>query len=251
MKRGWFVGGCAWLLLAGFPLAAAVAQTPAPASVTMGGLLYDKWWKAVPAVKAPVGDHPLWASQSASKQKGDVTWRCKECHGWDYRGKEGAYGSGSHYTGFPGIMAAKTRSVNELKAVLKGSADPRHDFSSVLGDAAVSHLATFLKHGLVDVNPLIDLKTKKPVKANVDAGKRSFVTCAICHGPDGAKLNFGKPDKPEYVGTVAKANPWEFQHKVRFGHPGSEPPMPAGVQLGLSLQDVMDLLAYAQTLRDQ
>ena len=73
MKRGWFVGGCTRLLLAGVPLAAAWAQSHEPASVAAGGLLYDTWWKAVPGAKAPVGDHPMWASQSAGKQKGEVT----------------------------------------------------------------------------------------------------------------------------------------------------------------------------------
>lgn len=252
MKRGWFVGACAWLLVAGFPLAGTLAQTVAPASVATGGLLYDTWWKAVPNTKAPVGDHPMWALQTTNKLKGGATWRCKECHGWDYRGKDGAYGSGSHATGFPGVMAAKARSVDELKAILKGTANPKHDFSSVLDDAALTHLATFLKHGPLDLAPVIAPKTKKPLKADADGGRRLFLlSCAACHGPDGAKLNFGKPDKPEYVGTVAKENPWEFQHKVRFGHPGSEPPMPAGVELGLSIQDVLDLLAYSQSLRDK
>lgn len=251
MKRGWFVVGCAWLLLAGAPLAAAWAQRPEPASVAAGGMLYDNWWKAVPGAKAPVGDHPMWTSQSASKQKGEVTWRCKECHGWDYRGKDGAYGSGSHSTGFPGIMVATTKSAEDLKAILKGSSNPKHDFSTVLNEAAMTHLVTFLKHGLVDMKPAIDLKTKTPAKADVNAGKRSFDGCAACHGADGAKLDFGKPGKPEYVGTVAKTNPWEFQHKVRFGHPGSDPEMPAGVETGLSFQDVLDLLVYAQTLRDK
>ena len=249
MKRKWVVAGCAWLLVAGLPLAAAVAQPPAPTSVGTGGRLYDKWWKEGAGMKAPPGDHPLWAGQTTNKRKGETTWRCKECTGWDYRGKDGAYGSGSRYTGFAGVMAAGARSVDELKAILKGAANPKHDFSSVLDDAAVTHLATFMKHGPVDLAPVIDLKTKKPAKADADGGKRLFVSCAGCHGPDGAELNFGKPDKPEYVGTVAKENPWEFQHKVRFGHPGA--PMPAGVEQGLSLQDVLDVLAYSQTLRDK
>ena len=28
-----------------------------------------------------------------------MTWRCKECHGWDYRGAPGAYSIGSDFTG--------------------------------------------------------------------------------------------------------------------------------------------------------
>ena len=35
---------------------------------------------------------------------GADTWRCKECHGWDYAGKDGAYGSGDHRTGIVGVL---------------------------------------------------------------------------------------------------------------------------------------------------
>lgn len=245
MKHGWVVGACAWLLVVGFPLAGALAQTVSPTSVATGGLLYDKWWKAVAGLKEPAGDHPLWAQQTTNKRKGETTWRCKECHGWDYRGKDGAYGSGSRYTGFPGVMAAQAKSMDEI---LKGLANPKHGFASVLNDATLTHLANFLKHGLVDLAHVIDLKTKKPMKADEVRGKQLSDACAACHGADGKTLNFGTADKPEYVGTVAKENPWEFVHKVRFGQPGSDPPMPAGVEMGLTLQDVLDILAYSQTL---
>lgn len=249
MKGKRIVGTGVWLLAAGLVLAsAAAAQAPSPDSVATGGRLYDKWWKAVPGVEEPAGDHPMWALQTTNKRKGDTTWRCKECHGWDYRGKEGAYGSGSRYTGFPGVLAAQAKSVSQLKAILKGAANPRHDFSSVLDDAALTHLANFLKHGLVDLAPAIDAKTKKPVKADGGRGKRLAEDCAACHGAQGTELNFGTPDKPEYVGTVARENPWEFVHKVRFGHPGSDPVMPTGLEMGWSLQDVLDILAYSQTL---
>jgi thiosulfate dehydrogenase len=229
----------------------AEAQTAPASSVAAGGRLYDKWWTAVPGLKEPAGDHPMWALQTTNKRKGDTTWRCKECHGWDYRGKEGAYGSGSRYTGFPGVKAAQAKSVDQLKAILKGSPNSKHDFSAGLADTALTNLANFLKYGLVDLSTAIDLKTKKPVKANADRGKQLSMMCAACHGPEGKKLNFGTPEKPEYVGTVAKENPWEFVHKVRLGQPGSDPPMPTGVEMGWSLQDVLDILAYSQTLPEK
>jgi thiosulfate dehydrogenase len=240
------------LLIGGLLLVTrAPAQTPSPTSVATGGQLYDKWWKAVPGLKEPVGDHPLWALQATNKRKGLDTWRCKECHGWDYLGKDGVYGSGSHKTGFPGVMAAQAKSVDQLKAVLKGSTNPKHDFSTALDDAALISLATFLKHGLVNLNPVIDGKVKKPLRADAARGKELAAGCAMCHGPEGKKLNFGKPDQPEYMGTIAKDNPWEFLHKVRVGQPGSNPAMPAGVQMGWKLQDMLDILAYSQTLPEK
>jgi thiosulfate dehydrogenase len=252
MKRAWLVWTCVWLVGAGLALAStAVAQTASPASVAAGGRLYDKWWTAVPGVKEPAGDHPLWATQTTNKRKGLDTWRCKECHGWDYYGKDGAYGSGSHTTGFPGVLAAQAKSVDQLKAALKGAANPKHNFSPALDETALTNLANFLKYGQVDLKPVIDYKTKKPVKADEAHGKQLSVLCTACHGPEGKKLNFGKPDQPEYVGTIAKDNPWEFLHKVRAGQPGSDPPMPTGLEMGWKLQDVLDILAYSQTLPEK
>src|SRR3989304_1343587 len=122
---------------------------------------------------------------------------------------------------------------------------------TALAPPQLTNLANFLKFGLVDLSAAIDLKTKKLVKADGDRGKQLSVICAACHGPDGKKLNFGAPEKPEYSGTVAKENPWEFVHKVRAGQPGSDPPMPTGVEMGWSLQDVLDILAYSQTLPEK
>ncbi|MCP3904086.1 MAG: hypothetical protein GY715_10675, partial [Planctomycetes bacterium] len=56
-----------------------------------GGQLWDKWWVVTGAAE-PVGDHPLYPP--AGTQTGSTTWRCKECHGWDYKGVDGAYSSG-------------------------------------------------------------------------------------------------------------------------------------------------------------
>ncbi len=252
MKRAAIIWSLIGLVVITLALASvAQAQNVSPGGIAAGGRLYDKWWKAVPGAKEPAGDHPLWASQTTNKRKGLDTWRCKECHGWDYRGKDGAYGSGSHQTGFPGVMAAQAKSVDQFKAVMKGSTNPQHNFSSALDDTALTTLATFVKQGLADLNPVIDAKTKRPVKADAAHGKQLAVMCAACHGPEGKKLNFASPDKPEYVGTIAKDNPWEFLHKVSFGHPGSNPAMPAGVEMGWKLPDLLDILAYSQSLPEK
>src|SRR3972149_9481411 len=111
----------------------AIAAEAKVQSIARGGLLYDAWWKVVPGAKEPKDNQPLWALQTTNKRKGSVTWRCKECHGWDYKGKDGAYGGGSHKTGFPGVWnAAQKKSADELAAILRGSANPQHNFSSVL-----------------------------------------------------------------------------------------------------------------------
>jgi mono/diheme cytochrome c family protein len=218
-------------------------------SVSRGGRLYDKWWAETGAEK-PTIDQALWAMQSTNTRSGADTWRCKECHGWDYLGEDGAYGSGSHFTGFPGVYeAAQTSTVEELAAALKGATNPDHDFSSILDDAAMNDLVTFLKNGLLDVRQHVDYSTKAPVSANQANGAQLFAnTCTSCHGADGTAVNFGDDDEPEYVGTIAVGNPQEFVHKARFGQPGSNPAMPATIDLDWSVQDAVDVLAYAQTL---
>jgi thiosulfate dehydrogenase len=71
-------------------------------------------------------------------------------------------------------------------------------------------------------------------------------SCSSCHGSDGRDLNFGTALDPVYVGTLADENPWEFLHKVRFGHPASS--MPSGDLLGWSRAVAADIGAFSQTL---
>jgi thiosulfate dehydrogenase len=227
----------------------AAAPMPDVKSVVRGGLLYDKWWKVVPGASEPRGNQALWSQQTTNKRKGSPTWRCKECHGWDYKGKDGAYGKGSHRTGFTGVWdAAQKKSVKELAAILRGSTNSTHDFSSVMRPEDIADLANFLKHGLIDATQYVDYKTKQPIGGDASSGKTLSVLCVACHGPDGKKLNFGTEKKPEYVGTVAKKNPQEFLHKLRVGQPGSDPAMPAALALGWSMKQVVDVLADAQKL---
>lgn len=245
-KLRWFVVAMVALLaLAGYSLAQAQAS---PASIAKGGKLYDKWWKVVPNAVEPKGDHPLWASQTTNTRTGPDTWRCKECHGWDYKGKDGAYGSGSHKTGFVGVYnAGAAKSKAELVAILKGSTNPKHDFSALIDADSLSSLADFLKEGLADDSKYINYQTKKPIGGNLEQGKQVFTSsCAPCHGADGTQLNFGSEKEPEYVGTIASDNPWEFLHKVMSGQPGA--PMPSGFESGWAREKAVDVLTFAQTL---
>jgi thiosulfate dehydrogenase len=212
--------------------------------------MYDKWWKAVDGATEPTEDHPLWSIQSTNTRSGSTTWRCKECHGWDYKGKDGAYSKGSHFTGFPGVYnASMAKSKAELMDALTGDTNSQHDLSSALSDTALNNLVDFLKEGLIDDTKYINYDTKKVIGADVAHGEQLFTsTCVACHGADGKVLNFGSEAEPEYVGGLANGNPWETLHKIRFGHPGSNPPMPSGVVSGWSTQDAVDVLGYAQTL---
>lgn len=213
-------------------------------STSIGGRLYDKWWTEA-GVEEPGSDQPLWATQTTNTRSGADTWRCKECHGWDYRGAEGAYGSGSHFTGFPGVFDTQSESYETLVAILDGSANPEHDFSA-MGAEAINNLVGFLISGLVDYSPLIDSETKAAAGGDLANGETLYAGCSACHGEDGRSLNFGDEDEPEYVGTIALDNPWEFLHKVRAGQPGTG--MPSALEAGWSMDELLDLLSFAQTL---
>jgi thiosulfate dehydrogenase len=166
-----------------------------------GGLLYDEWWVVVAddhEAKAPEGDHPLWATQSTNTRSGADTWRCKECHGWDYKGVEGAYGSGSHKTGFIGVFNSRAKPVDQLMAAMKGGTNPKHDFSKVMGEQDLVDLVTFMSQALIDPNTL--LASGKTSKGNADNGKKLYgQVCTYCHGPNGTAINFDTIAEPEFL----------------------------------------------------
>jgi len=226
---------------------AYVATFPTSSPISEGGVMYDNWMEAM-GVDAPAVDQPLFGTQTTNTRTGEDTWRCKECHGWDYLGVDGAYGSGSHKTGFKGISESSSMSAEDLTAWLNGTNNPDHNFTGegMMGDAQVQMMVAYIQSEKIDSSAFI--KADKTVTGgNAENGAEFFGTaCAYCHGEDGKTHNFGNEAEPEYVGTVAADNPWEFVHKVSFGHPGAI--MPAGINMGWTLQDILDLLTYSQFL---
>ncbi|MDH5392446.1 MAG: cytochrome c [Gammaproteobacteria bacterium] len=229
-----------------------------------GGRLYDKWWQEY-GLKKPAQTHPAYPSKGVNK--GASTWRCKECHGWDYRGKEGTYNKGSHFTGIKGIREYVNTSPNEIMRILK---DDNHQYNTVMRDRALNLLARFVANGQVDTTQFIDDKTAK-AKGDIRIGQHVFADkCVRCHGTDGTDINFKDSKNPEYIGTVASKNPWEALHKIYNGHPGSSmhhmtmhnsnirerykiglirsnEPMPS-MRFKLSSEGIKHLLTYMQTL---
>jgi len=221
-------------------------DTPATslALTAEGGRLYDKWWAELKLAK-PMSTHPSYPA--SGNKKGASTWRCKECHGWDYKGAEGAYATGSHYTGIKGIQRLSGANQASILAILK---DSTHRYGDVMTDAALERIADFVSTGQVDNSRYIDPKTTQ-AKGDADKGKPIFNQwCQACHGNQGNKINFKDQQHPEYVGTVAFENPWEALHKFRHGQPSGfvgGAPMPH-MNDKLSQQQQADLLRYLQTL---
>lgn len=229
---------------------AAVSAANLPQSeddISAGAQLYDKWYARL-SVNAPEGNHPLWERQTSNTRSGAETWRCAECHGWDYQGAAGAYGSGSHYTGFPSLFVLAGRlSEQEIIDHLNGKIDPLHDFSGLMDDNSLRQLAVFLKEGLVDDSQFIDPVSLKALGGNLDNGKSLYETvCAACHGVDGKTQALHSDALEQSLGDVASRDPYRFLHRSRFGVAGVV--MPIGRDLGWSTDDSRDVLAYVQTL---
>lgn len=210
-----------------------------------GGALYDRWWK-MNGSPQPVGDHPLYPG--IGQQTGNVTYRCKECHGWDYKGVDGAYSSGIHFTGIRGVFGS-TLGPRQVFDLLK--ADPTtvpngHNMDvNGMSEGDLWDVVKFTSVGVVDT---YDYITPGGVFiGDFYNGNYLYNTvCSSCHGEDGMFLNFGTGQAPRYIGTFANGSPWEFLHKVRFGHPGSS--MPATDLLLWSAQDAADISVYSASL---
>lgn len=204
-------------------------------SIARGAKLYDKWFAVIKADK-PKDTHPAWPAAN-TKKKGNTTWRCKSCHGWDYKGADGAYGSGSYKTGIKGINAMAGVEVSKIVAVLK---DDTHKLSTLLGEEDFNDLALFVSKGQVDMSKYIDYQKKAVIGGDAARGKDYFDTvCAQCHGKNG--------DQPKDMKkTLAKqlSNPWEVMHKILNGQPAEQMP---GLR-ALDRQVVVDIMAHVATL---
>ncbi|MEH6629092.1 MAG: c-type cytochrome [Motiliproteus sp.] len=204
-------------------------------SIARGGQLYDKWFKVIDA-KAPKGPHSSYPVEGKYRGKKGADWRCKECHGWDYMGKDGAYSKGKHNTGIGGIRATAGKPPQQISNILK---DSTHGYQGLMDDKDIQDLALFVSKGQLDMDRYIDRASKK-AKGNIAQGEIYYNTlCAQCHGIEGTKVK----DMPA-MGKVVSGNPWEGLHKIINGQPGEG--MPAFI--ALDHQVSVDTLAYAQTL---
>lgn len=230
-----------WMLFSAIAIAVMILMGPTMAfaaenvsTIARGGLLYDKWFKVVGAEK-PADTHAAYPAEG--KKKGDTTWRCKECHGWDYEGVNGAYASGSHFSGIKGVSGMAGADVGDVVAILK---DSTHGLTNEMMDEAdFQALALFISQGQFNMDPYIERATKS-VNGDTAQGEIYYNTlCANCHGRDGTMVKDMKP-----MGKVVSGNPWEALHKVLNGQPGEQ--MPA--LRALDIQVALDILKYTQSL---
>jgi len=181
-----------------------------------GGQLYD-WFYKITYGDVPKKTHA--AMPADAGQTGKKTWRCVNCHGYDYNGD----------VGLPGISKAAGKDPAEIIAILK---DGTHNYTTdIFNDEEFQSLGVFVSKGQIDV---------AAAKGDVAKGQGYFETvCAVCHGPDGKKIT----DMPP-LGAVVNKLPERSLHRIRFSKPAVDMPSLAA----FSSQVAVDVWTYAKTL---
>ncbi|MCF6169978.1 MAG: c-type cytochrome [Bacteroidales bacterium] len=220
------------------------------AAVSSGGIMFDKFWSAESGFDQ---NDPNIATFDASKD----FFRCKQCHGWDGLGQNGAYISRPPKTTRPNVAAlnlyemVQNESPQELFDGLKATVNRRDisfdlstydpetnntegdkmpNLTQILTDAQIWDIVKFLKEGIFDVSELYDAAysgsypTGSAAFSNVGldgdaANGNSFYTanCVACHGTDGTSLDL----EGKTLGKFIRSKPNESQHKVKYGQLGS------------------------------
>lgn len=204
-------------------------------TISRGGMLYDRWYEVI-SVEKPTTTHRAWPKTNQTK-KGPTTHRCKSCHGWDYKGKDGAYANGPYQTGIPGISSFLGGDKNEVIEIITNDV---HNFSNIFSDQDLDDLANFVVGGQVDFDDFINRETNRVKTGNSTRGEAYYNTvCAKCHGASGDLI-----EDMTKLGVLAHRNPWEVLHKIINGQAGEK--MPSMRAFGMEV--VMDIMAYVQTL---
>src|ERR1035437_2274675 len=101
MKRATF---STWVALLVAALIAPLANASDPASVVRGARLYDNFSLEL-KLRTLNQPNPVFKTQQVRVAAPD-TWRCVECHGWDYRGKNGVIGISGRQNADPATILA-------------------------------------------------------------------------------------------------------------------------------------------------
>lgn len=207
------------------------------ASIANGGRLYDDWQVHTGGQRQAL-PHPAYPPNAYYASAAAETWRCKECHGWDYMGNQGQYANGNHATGIRGIRAFAGAEPEKIIALLRSST---HLFGAVLKHRDLQDLANFVRYGQIDMDTLIDPRTGLS-RGDATRGAAHYRTiCASCHGLEGRSV------AKRHVGRVTREDPWHAAHNMLNGHPDDT--MPALREIDPKV--IGDILAHMQTLQER
>lgn len=219
-------------------------------------------------------------------------YRCKSCHGWDLMGRRGHLAQQAITASYPEVANnnlyeyAHMHNIREVFDAIKNSGGnyiqyhapnssttaTMPDYGTILSDAQIWQLVKFLKKEAMNATDFYDMAIVKPYpQAAVDEGATSFTNigkngnvangvafitshCGSCHGTNGTNINIYC--KGDYLGNTFRDDPFEVQHKVKFGMPKdydhltssctgqNNNAMPA--ISGLKESDIRDVLAAGQ-----
>ena len=213
-------------------------------TIAAGGRIYDNWWEALDRPE-PDGINPAYPTTVNTDQTGSGTWRCKECHGWDYQGATGIYSKGKHFTGIKGMMGMRGAPVEEIMPILRNASHPYTP--EMITDAEMLRVALFVSEGLTDMRAFIDYDSRKVIAGVGDIGRGRAIfqtTCAACHGFDGRAMDWGADGEHNFIGTEAAELPDEVYNKISNTHPGA-----AMINLrAFSLDDRVSVMRYIASL---
>ncbi len=206
--------------------------------LALGGKLYDNHW-ALLNVPPPAGRNPLYppgVNISAAN-----TWRCVSCHGWDYRGREGHLKKLANSPRFVSLRAMEGKKPEEIAERILGGAHGA--LGKSMPRSMLMALAFFISRGQHDTLRILDARGR--ARGEPLRGKDIFEgACISCHQADGKAYIEGEEGDRPALGWVARHRPEQALHKIRNGVPGAD-------MLSLrflSMSQIADLLAYAQTL---
>ncbi len=223
-----------------FPSLAEISGYPM-ASVTLGGTMYDTFYST------QAGFDQSNPNLATMKAKSDF-FRCKQCHGWDGLGSEGAYISRGPKVSRPNVSNiniyafGQNNTSQQIFDALKKSTgrrsisydlatynpttnstegDKMPNLNEILTDAQIWNLVKFMKEGMFNVSDLYTatLTGTYPTgtwavsnlgkDGNATNGKAYFNSnCAVCHGVNGSALIIESMTLGQF--TRNKAN--EVQH---------------------------------------
>lgn len=206
-------------------------------SVANGGRLYDDWQVHTGGQRQAL-PHPAYPPKASYAGTVTETWRCKECHGWDYKGNQGQYAKGNHATGIKGIQGLIGTEPERIVEILRSKT---HYFGAILKHRDLQDLANFVSYGQIDMDAVIDPRTGVS-RGDAVRGEAHYRTmCSSCHGLEGHFV------AKRHLGKVARDDPWHSLHNMRNGHPDDT--MPALRELDPNVTN--DILAHIQTLQER
>lgn len=220
------------------------------ASFSRGGMMFDKFWSTEAGFNQNDTNILLFDSKPEF-------FRCKQCHGWDNLGRFGSYigrGPNANRPNVAGLnlySIIQTKSPQELFNTMNSTsnrrsinfdfgayvpADPNDSahkmpyYGQILTASQMWDLVKFMKEGILDVSELYNASytgiypSGSASYFNIgkdgssSEGSMYYLSeCSACHGINGTAILIENMT----AGQFARTNPFEVQHKVRYGQLGT------------------------------